>query len=469
MNNDNIITVDSEEDDIYNNSNDILSSEDEDQPISKQSKKRICCPGLRSQRIRYYIERTPAQVGGARRIEVIGKELFPLLFVDKFSQKKLNISQKRKLNRQIYTEAEWKIDREGFCVRGKNCNGEYINNYLCIECKNLKSNAKLVNRVRVTKPDEKNLKFTPNWYFENDKLKKYLKNGDLLTIWNIIKNNNNSTNSNLWITIATKGLKGAFNNLDTFKGLCNIMCQVIDRKEKGKGTQNLQYSEEFTSFLVILGTISPRALDLFRQNLVGRSIQSIRQLRMNSNDMLTNPDLCFENVARFKRFLDKINYKGPIAAMSDNTKLKPSLRYSSQLGCIIGSTLSQEETKINAYSDIPKVIQLIKDKNEIANYVCVYILQVPLPKFSPVIIALIPNNGRDSADIIANLHKKLLLEIASQLNIFIISIGSDGAAAEFKAQSIIMNMQTINKIEIIDSTLNINFSCPILLNIGPVI
>ncbi|RHZ90226.1 hypothetical protein Glove_2g65 [Diversispora epigaea] len=158
-----------------------------------------------------------------------------------------------------------------------------------------------------------------------------------------------------------------------------------------------------------------------------------------------------------------------IAAMSDNTKLKPSLQYSSQLGCIIGSILSQEETKINAYSDIPKVIQLIKDKNGIANYVRVYILQVPLPKFPPVIIALIPNNGRDSADIIANLHKKLLLEIALQLNISIISIGSDGAAAEFKAQSIIMNMQTINKIEIIDSTLNINFSCPILSNIGPVI
>jgi hypothetical protein len=117
MNDDDIITVDSEED-IYNNynnsnSNDILSSEDEDQPINKQTKKRICCPGLHSQKIRYYIERTPAQVGGARRMEVIGKELFPLLFTDKFSRKKLNISQKRKLNRQIYAEAEWKIDREG--------------------------------------------------------------------------------------------------------------------------------------------------------------------------------------------------------------------------------------------------------------------------------------------------------------------------------------------------------------------
>ena len=94
--------------------------------------------------------------------------------------------------------------------------------------------------------------------------------------------------------------------------------------------------------------------------------------------MLTNPDLCFENVARFKRFLDKINYKGPIAAMSDNTKLKSSLRYSSQLGCIIGSTLSKEETKINNYNDIPNIIQHIKDKKAIGNYVRVYILQVIL-------------------------------------------------------------------------------------------
>ena len=38
--------------------------------------------------------------------------------------------------------------------------------------------------------------------------------------------------------------------------------------------------------------------------------------------------------------------------MSDNTKLKPALRYSSVLGCIIGSTLSIEQTKINTYEDI---------------------------------------------------------------------------------------------------------------------
>ncbi|CAG8596800.1 8745_t:CDS:2 [Diversispora eburnea] len=103
------------------------------------------------------------------------------------------------------------------------------------------------------------------------------------------------------------------------------------------------------------------------------------------------------------------------------------------------------------------------------NYVHVYILQVPLPKFPLVIITLIPNNGRDSANTITNLYKKLLLVITSQLNISIILIGSDGAAAEFKAQSIIINIQTTNKIEIIDLTKNINFNCSILSNIGSVL
>ncbi|GBB95370.1 hypothetical protein RclHR1_02520005 [Rhizophagus clarus] len=58
------------------------------------------------------------------------------------------------------------------------------------------------------------------------------------------------------------------------------------------------FSQKF--ILVILGGFSSRALDLFRQNLEGRTIQSIRQLRRSSEDCLTNPDLCYENVARFK-------------------------------------------------------------------------------------------------------------------------------------------------------------------------
>lgn len=62
--------------------------------------------------------------------------------------------------------------------------------------------------------------------------------------------------------------------------------------------------------------------------------------------------------------------------MADNTKLRPRLRYSAQLGCIVGSILPQDETKVHIYNDIPQIIQSIKDKNAIANNVQAYILQV---------------------------------------------------------------------------------------------
>jgi hypothetical protein len=99
-----------------------------------------------------------------------------------------------------------------------------------------------------------------------------------------------------------------------------------------------------------------------------------RKLRRNDEDYLTDPDLCFENVARFKRLIDTIQYDGPISAMTDNTKLRSRLKYSSTFGCIIGSILPKEETHINIYSDIPNVITKIKSLDGIAKVVCVYLL-----------------------------------------------------------------------------------------------
>ena len=86
--------------------------------------------------------------------------------------------------------------------------------------------------------------------------------------------------------------------------------------------------------------------------------------------------MCYENVARFKRLVDTIKYDGPIASMTDCTKLKLRLRYSPNFGCVIGSILSNKETKVNVYGDIPKIINKIKLENGIAKNVRAYILQV---------------------------------------------------------------------------------------------
>ena len=86
--------------------------------------------------------------------------------------------------------------------------------------------------------------------------------------------------------------------------------------------------------------------------------------------------MCYENVARFKRLLDTLKYDGPIVAMTDNTKLKSGLQYSTQFGCIIGSSLQQEETRVNSYDDIPVIINNIKERKAIAKEVRAYLLQV---------------------------------------------------------------------------------------------
>ena len=74
-------------------------------------KRRLICIGLRSAEISKYIKRTPAQFGDSRRIEVVACELFPNLFSQNFSRKKLNLKQKRQLNRALFAESVWKIDR----------------------------------------------------------------------------------------------------------------------------------------------------------------------------------------------------------------------------------------------------------------------------------------------------------------------------------------------------------------------
>ena len=90
---------------------------------------------------------------------------------------------------------------------------------------------------------------------------------------------------------------------------------------------------------------------LYTLKIANLNHKLIRYLQNNSEKKLVDPDMCYENIARFKRLLDSLKYDGPIVAMTDNTKLKSGFQYSTQFGCIIGSSLQQEETQVNNYDD----------------------------------------------------------------------------------------------------------------------
>ncbi|CAG8555639.1 2763_t:CDS:2, partial [Scutellospora calospora] len=96
--------------------------------------------------------------------------------------------------------------------------------------------------------------------------------------------------------------------------------------------------------------------------------------------------------------------------MSDNTKIKERLRFSSFFSCIVSSTLSTESTKIS------------------------------LLKFPLYVIAIIANQEKEIATSIFELHRKLL-DIAAQLQLKILRFGADSTSAEFNAQNQLMHIE----------------------------
>ena len=138
-------------------------------------------------------------------------------------------------------------------MRAKLCTGIAERYNICNECNSLRSNSNLFNKIIRKIPSINNIKFTPKHYWEDNALKKHLQNLDLHAIWNLLNDNCNDTTTNSWINLADKALKGAFKEKPIFNGLCEVMCDAVERKSKNQGKQCIKYSEEFTNFLVILG------------------------------------------------------------------------------------------------------------------------------------------------------------------------------------------------------------------------
>uniref|UniRef100_U9SP11 Uncharacterized protein n=1 Tax=Rhizophagus irregularis (strain DAOM 181602 / DAOM 197198 / MUCL 43194) TaxID=747089 RepID=U9SP11_RHIID len=194
--------------------------------------------------------------------------MFPNKFPNKlpFNSKKLNKEEITDFNQQMIVESEWFIDRLGMCVRSVNCEKKTYGQP-CSPCSHIYFNSTFLNRLHCVVPDPKNTKFTPKFYYENNPLLIYLKNGHIKQLNEFLNTEDSSVG--FWMELANKAVQGAFDQKPVFKGLCYIMLQAAERKEQEKGLRNLKYPTEFLNFLIVLGSISLKALDLFCQNLAG--------------------------------------------------------------------------------------------------------------------------------------------------------------------------------------------------------
>ncbi len=67
------------------------------------------------------------------------------------------------------------------------------------------------------------------------------------------------------------------------------------------------------------------------------------------------------------------------------------------------------------------------------------------------------------------LHFKLLIDIASQLNLHIISISFDRTSVKFQTQMVVQKSYILDQLSIYYKEYGVDFNCPIFLNIGLVI
>ncbi|CAB4385781.1 unnamed protein product [Rhizophagus irregularis] len=337
------------------------------------SKKRKLCSGLSDEKVKLYLRRVGfvTTFGGAPPPEIVARELFGNKIKSSFHWKDLNKKENDQLLDTLRSQAKWINDSTTFCVRSTKCL-TYIDgiNEVCRQCLDLKKSKVFLNAIDKPIPKEKNRKYTPLILYKNFPFYQYCKNANVIE------------------------LLGYFND-----------------------------PEDCT----------PKFWDqLARMGRAGRTIRNIRVQHAQSDLAIDDPSICFENMAKFRKFLNSINYDSPIHS----------------LGAILGSTLPLQETLISSYNEIDTIIKRIQTNNAIAKYVRIYILQVPVPKVPPFVLGIIPNNSENISNVY-EIHNQVL-ELAAHFKIHILSIGADSASIEIKAQKNIMQINTETKLEFND-------------------
>ncbi|CAG8509037.1 6911_t:CDS:2, partial [Scutellospora calospora] len=357
--------------------------------------KHIFCKGLHEDIHINYIERVQfiSLYSDALRKETIARSMFSDLFSENTSVRYalLNKDQREQLNEAERMQAKWKIEEKA--IYAQLCE-TYTSNIseVCNQCISLNTDQVFHNALNKRPPVRENKKFIPKAHLSSHSLSNYLSNPDIAMLVSLTKSDESQPVS-FWKTLAKIGECSAFHKKRAFEGLCEVMVEIAKRHEAGKGLQNLTYLEKFSDFISILASLSPRAYNLFRQNLAGKTIQNIRY-----------------KIIKFKY-----------------------------------------QTCVQNHDDIYTIVDKIQTKNAIASQVRVYLLQIPISKFPPSVIALIPNYGKENAEDIFNIHQNLL-QIAAQLKLSILAFGADEIRAiihqVFKHSKIltedILNMATIS-------------------------
>ncbi|KAJ3002245.1 hypothetical protein NUW54_g5951 [Trametes sanguinea] len=291
-------------------------------------------------------------------------------------------------------------------------------------------------------------KFAPTTFRSAEARDLQLKMGDP-AVFPLVLALQHGDSTGAFLALYQRAKDGQLKQYQTFLNMCAVLEEQLSRAESDSpgAKKGIRYPQDYLNFMTIMrsyGQRSSQQYSILVSQIGGPCPRTLQKVVKRSPDVLSQPDLCFENVARVKRLMDTLRYDGPVAVAGDCTKVRQRLAYSNDHGShVLGSTLPLEDCAVEEREDIERLVRRIGAQKEYATQVRAVLVKIPLPQIPPLVIALRPTKGDEDAQAIYALHLRLL-EMAKHLKIKVVSLAADGASSEQGAQSLMDDTQSIH-------------------------
>ncbi|KAF8161385.1 hypothetical protein B0H34DRAFT_796185 [Crassisporium funariophilum] len=383
----------------------------------------------------------------------------------------------------------WEVNYTHRYIKSTKCEGETLNlDGICNSCNAISKDKSLQHAIRKKNREAKlppevrqekiaqRTKYAANNHvrrFEHHELQDKLADPVLFDIFESLKT---GKPEDCFLQLFKQAHEGKLQNHERFLEVCEVLSDRIRRDTSGNRNlkYGMRYSKTYLDFMIAMrgyGQNSNRQYEILAAEFCGPSVRHLRALVSKSIDALQNPYLIFENVARVKRYVDSINYKGPIIVGSDCTKVRKRLNFSTQHGLshILGTVFDLSEVEVEDEDDLEEIVERTIKKNAHATQARAIISRVPLPGCPSIVVALLPTNGKEDADTIHGQHLKLQA-MARQVNLPLTALAADGAAVELAAQ-LQMDHEQSNEPPLIYQypLYGISLSAPVFTGTGPLI
>ncbi|KAF9486852.1 hypothetical protein BDN71DRAFT_1554513, partial [Pleurotus eryngii] len=373
-----------------------------------------------------YLRRSATSGGGGASVTSIAQE--------KYSKLYRNLTDKQKLDVRTVQQHQhkWTNDHSNERVFAVKCVQEVIVSSInrdaapCSMCQSLQKDPNFQKALSVPLPKETDYIYLNQQYRGQAISQIYARS---IGIKDLVETSD--AKNTPCIKYAQGVLSGKFKDFGVFTGLVEAMVTKVDKLGRGVGMQNFQYAPAWDEFCRLILIHSLRAYQAMDEHLAIRSSRNFRlkEAREPRFSAVIN-ERTFQLAAKW---LDALDYSGPLGLSCDDTKLHASLHLYwdgvEQAYFLIGGT----DGPIRVADPEQISNELRSGTTEKALKVHLWSVTVPLPGVTPIILAVRAISSEMSAEQLLVLLKMILDGLIKQ-GCKVISYACDGTEVERSVQ-----------------------------------